>query len=104
MGKVLAVCISEKKGTAKVNVGSANFIADWGIENDSHAGKWHRQVSLLSHEKIEDFRAKGADVVDGDFGENLIVSGFDCPRRPYCFGTGVRIFFGVYAFVLTNFN
>ena len=39
MGKVLAVCISEKKGTAKTNVGSAKFIADWGIENDSHAGK-----------------------------------------------------------------
>ena len=47
MGKVLAVCISEKKGTEKQNVGSAKFIEDWGIENDSHAGKWHRQVSLL---------------------------------------------------------
>ena len=47
MGKVLAVCISEKKGTEKKNVGSARFIEDWGIENDSHAGKWHRQVSLL---------------------------------------------------------
>ena len=82
MGKVLAVCISEKKGTAKTNVGSAKFIADWGIENDSHAGKWHRQVSLLSHEKIEDFRARGAEVVDGDFGENLIVSGFDFRTLP----------------------
>ena len=36
MGKVLAVCISEKKGTEKKNVGSARFIEDWGIENDSH--------------------------------------------------------------------
>ena len=82
MGKVLAVCISEKKGTAKQNVGSAKFIADWGIENDSHAGKWHRQVSLLSAEKIEDFRARGAEVSDGAFGENLVVSGFDFRALP----------------------
>ena len=82
MGKVLAVCISEKKGTEKKNVGSAKFIEDWGIENDSHAGKWHRQVSLLSHEKIEAFRARGAEVVDGAFGENLIVEGIDFRALP----------------------
>ena len=82
MGKVLAVCISEKKGTEKQNVGSAKFIEDWGIENDSHAGKWHRQVSLLSHEKIEDFRARGAEVIDGAFGENLVVEGYDFRSLP----------------------
>ena len=82
MGKVLAVCISERKGTEKQNVGSARFIEDWGIENDSHAGKWHRQVSLLSHEKIEAFRARGAEVIDGAFGENLVVEGFDFRALP----------------------
>ena len=82
MGKVLAVCISEKKGTEKKNVGSAKFIEDWGIENDSHAGKWHRQVSLLSHEKIEAFRARGAEVIDGAFGENLVVEGYDFRSLP----------------------
>ena len=82
MGKVLAVCISEKKGTEKTNIGSAIFIEDWGIENDSHAGKWHRQVSLLSHEKIEAFRARGAEVIDGAFGENLIVEGIDFRALP----------------------
>jgi len=82
MGKVLAVCISERKGTEKQNVGSARFIVDWGIENDSHAGKWHRQVSLLSHEKIEAFRARGAEVIDGAFGENLVVEGFDFRTLP----------------------
>lgn len=65
MGKVLAVCISEKKGTQKKNVGSAVFVEDWGLEGDAHAGKWHRQVSLLSGEKIDAFRAKGAEVEDG---------------------------------------
>ena len=82
MGNVLAVCISEKKGTEKQNVGSAKFIEDWGIENDSHAGKWHRQVSLLSNEKIEAFRARGAEVIDGAFGENLIVEGYDFRALP----------------------
>ena len=82
MGTVLAVCISEKKGVQKRDVGMGKFIPDWGIENDAHAGRWHRQVSLLSADKIEAFRAKGADVVYGDFGENLVVSDFDFRALP----------------------
>ena len=82
MGKVLAVCISEKKGTQKKNVGSAVFVEDWGLEGDAHAGKWHRQVSLLSGEKIDAFRAKGAEVEDGAFGENLVVEGIDFAKLP----------------------
>lgn len=82
MGKVIAVCISEKKGTQKKNVHEAEFVEDWGIKNDAHAGKWHRQVSLLSHDKIEAFRARGAELVDGAFGENLVVEGFDFAALP----------------------
>ena len=82
MGNVIAVCISEKKGVQKRNVGSARFIEDWGIENDAHAGTWHRQVSLLSHDRVEEFRARGAVVEDGAFGENLVVSGFDFKNLP----------------------
>ena len=82
MGKVIAVCLSEHKGTQKKNVGSAVFVEDWGIENDAHAGKWHRQVSLLSHDKIEAFRARGAEVIDGAFGENLVVEGIDFRTLP----------------------
>ena len=82
MGKVMAVCISEKKGTQKKNIHEAHLIEDFGIEKDAHAGKWHRQVSLLSYEKIEAFRAKGASVEDGAFGENLIVSGIDFKSLP----------------------
>lgn len=82
MGNVKAVCVSPAKGTQKTNVGSALFIEDWGIENDAHAGKWHRQVSLLSRDRIEEYRAKGADVSDGAFGENLVVSGIDFRTLP----------------------
>ena len=82
MGNVLAVCVSTEKGTQKQNVGTAVFVEDWGIEGDAHAGKWHRQVSLLSHEKIEAFRARGAQVEDGAFGENLVVSGINFRSLP----------------------
>lgn len=44
--------------------------------------KWHRQVSMLSFEKIEAFREKGADVDFGAFGENLVVEGFDLSKVP----------------------
>lgn len=82
MGIVRAVCISPAKGTQKTNVGSAEFIEEFGIKGDAHAGKWHRQVSLLSNEKIEAFRARGAEVKDGAFGENLVVEGFDFKNFP----------------------
>ena len=57
-------------------------IAVWGIKDDAHAGKWHRQVSLLSYDKIQEFRAKGAEIEDGAFGENLVVEGFDFAKLP----------------------
>lgn len=82
MGKVIAVCISEKRGTQKVNVKSAVFRENFGIVGDAHAGDWHRQVSLLSHDKVEAFRAKGAQVDDGAFGENLVVAGIDFRALP----------------------
>ena len=88
-GRVVAVCISEKKGTQKTEVPSIKLVPEWGIEGDAHAGKWHRQVSLLALEKIEAFRERGADVDFGAFGENIIVEGFDLRNLPV--GTRFRI-------------
>lgn len=82
MNKVIAICTSTKKGTAKFMVDEANVIEDFGIEGDAHAGKWHRQVSLLALEKIEDFKAKGANVDFGAFGENLVISGIELNKLP----------------------
>lgn len=81
-GKIMGICISEKRGTQKTNIHKALLIENFGIENDAHAGNWHRQVSLLSYEKIQDFNAKGAMVQDGAFGENLIISGIDLVALP----------------------
>ena len=75
-GTIRAICISEQKGTQKHEVPEAELIEDWGINGDAHAGKWHRQVSLLGLGQIEEFRARGAEVFFGAFGENLVVDGF----------------------------
>ena len=82
MSKVLAICISKHKGTLKNEVSEANFIEEFGIEGDAHAGKWHRQVSLLAFEKIDDFRNKGGNVDFGAFGENLVVDRIELHKLP----------------------
>ena len=91
MGKLIAVCISEKKGTVKKNIGTCRIIADHGLEHDAHAGSG-RQVSLLSAEQVDAFweRAKGAvELPPGIFGENLLVEGYDFKSYPV--GTRFRI-------------
>lgn len=98
MGTVLAICISEKRGTAKFEIPEAVVKEEWGIEGDAHGGNWHRQISMLSFEKIEDFRAKGAQVDFGAFGENLVVEGFDLRRLP----VGTRFFIGEVELELTQ--
>ena len=82
MGKVIAVCTSDRRGIQKKDVNSGYFEPNWGIEGDAHAGNWHRQVSLLSADKIAAFNEKGANVVPGAFGENLVVEGFDFRALP----------------------
>lgn len=81
-GKLRAICVSERKGTRKQPVECARLIAGYGIEGDAHAGKWHRQVSLLAYPKIMEFKAQGAEVEDGDFGENLVVEDIDLATLP----------------------
>lgn len=82
MGKVVAVCTSERRGIQKKNVETGFFSPGWGIKGDAHGGSWHRQVSLLSAEKMVEFNRKGAGVTPGAFGENLVVAGFDFKALP----------------------
>lgn len=82
MGKIIAICISEKRGTEKKNIGECNVIEGFGLENDAHGGNWHRQVSLLSYDKVLEFNDKGGAVEDGAFGENILVEGIDFKTLP----------------------
>ncbi len=87
-GTVRAICISEKRGTEKHAVPEAKFEKGYGILGDAHAGHWHRQVSLLSYGKVQEFNERGANVQDGAFGENLVVDGLDF--RSFPVGTILR--------------
>mgnify|MGYP001590554558 CR=1 FL=1 len=76
-GVVVAVSVSLKKGMRKTNVDRVELKTDFGIVGDAHAGTEKRQVSLLAKESIEKMRAKGLDVVPGNFAENITTEGID---------------------------
>lgn len=89
-GQMVAISVSEQKGTRKHNVNEAHLLTDHGIEGDAHAGEGHRQVSLLAMESIEKMVSQGLEVGPGDFAENLTTRGIDLLRLP----VGTRLALG----------
>ena len=77
--KIVSLAVSKKKGTKKLTTAEVVLQADHGIKGDAHAGKGHRQVSLLAYESIERARRRGLDVSFGDFAENIATIGIDWP-------------------------
>ncbi len=97
-GVVTAVCLSDRKGVRKENAGEGILRPGWGLEGDAHAGKWHRQVSLLAAESMEKLarsmeRASPGTPAPtfrpGDFAENLTVRGLELFTIPV--GTRLRV-------------
>lgn len=88
-GRILAVCISERKGERKKAISSGLLIENFGLQGDAHAGDWHRQISLLGDESVDKMRAAGLDVGAGDFAENLTIVGINLPLLPI--GTRLRV-------------
>ena len=82
MGVIKAVCTSDIKGIQKTEQAAIELRPNWGIEGDAHAAPWHRQVSLLSYDRVKEFNQRGAGVEDGAFGENLVVEGLDFAALP----------------------
>ena len=90
MAKVLAVNISEKKKTPKKTIAEGRLIEDFGVEGDAHAGKWHRQVSLLAKESIEKAKGMRTDgLCHGVFAENLTTEGIELHTLPV--GTRLQV-------------
>ncbi len=88
-GKVVSVNISSTKGTRKKNVIQSCLLPEFGLKEDAHAGKWHRQVSLLAMESIDKMIRLGLKVGPGDFAENITTQGLELLTLPL--GTKIRI-------------
>ncbi len=80
MGIIRSINISEKKGTEKKEIPSCRVTLT-GLENDAHAGKWHRQVSILGADSIDNFaQSADIDLDPGAFGENIVIEGIDLSK------------------------
>lgn len=90
MAKVLSINISEKKGVIKTPIKEGIFIEEHGLKDDAHAGKWHRQVSLLAKESIDKMIKMGVDGLEaGKFAENITTEGIILYELPV--GTRLKI-------------
>ncbi|MFW2491274.1 MOSC domain-containing protein [Clostridium chromiireducens] len=90
MAKVLSINISEKKGVIKTPIKEGIFIEEHGLKDDAHAGKWHRQVSLLAQESIDKMIKMGISDLDaGKFAENITTEGIVLHELPV--GTRLKI-------------
>ena len=87
---LLSINVSEMTGVQKRPIDRAVLRQGHGIVGDAHAGDWHRQVSLLSEERIETMRGRGVEIGHGDFAENLTTRGVDLAALPI----GTRLFVG----------
>ena len=89
-GKVLSINISEKKGTPKTKINPGVLIEDFGFEGDAHAGKWHRQVSLLAKESIDKSKGLPSEgLCHGVFAENITTEGIELYTIPV--GTKLKV-------------
>ncbi len=82
VGSVVSINLSERKTVRKKRFEIGTLVLDRGFEGDAHAGDWHRQVSLLAIESIQQMRDKGLDVGPGDFAENITTTGVDVMTLP----------------------
>ena len=81
MGKIVAVCISDKRGERKSRVKKAEFKENYGLIGDAHGGPGQRQVSFLAIEDIQKMKEQGLSEEYGCFGENIVTEGIspqDC--------------------------
>lgn len=82
MASVIAVCISEKKGTMKHPVKYIDVKPGYGILGDAHAGNWHRQISLLASESVDKMKDRYPDIPIGAFAENILTEGVELSALP----------------------
>ena len=82
MGKVVGVCMSQRRTDPKKNVGKGLLRKGLGLEGDSHAGT-EKEVSLLAIESLHKLhREAGISAEPGSFAENITTEGIDLTSLP----------------------
>ena len=77
MGKIMAVNISEERGTLKKEVPVCRVTPE-GLEGDGHAGDWSRQITVLNYESLRKSNEENKlSMGPGDFAENILIEGLD---------------------------
>lgn len=81
-GEVIAVCTSAEKSVRKQSVDFIELEVGTGVVGDAHSGAWHRQVSLLPDEAVDELRQVLPNLKAGDFAENILTRGLDLKSLP----------------------
>jgi MOSC domain-containing protein YiiM len=82
VGKVVGICVSERRTDPKKNVGKGFFQKGFGLVGDSHAGT-EKEVSLLAMESIQKLcQETGLSAGSGSFAENVTTEGIDLTSLP----------------------
>jgi len=88
-GKILAVCCGKVKKEKKIPMKEGLIIKDWGLKGDAHAGKYHKQISLLGLDSMNKMLYQGVAINFGELYENLDVEGIILYQLPL--GTKLKI-------------
>ena len=81
-GKVVGVCISQRRTDPKKNVGKGFLQKGLGLLGDSHAGT-EKEVSLLALENTRKLcQETGISAEPGSFAENITTEGIDLTALP----------------------
>jgi MOSC domain-containing protein YiiM len=82
VGKVVGVCMSQRRTDPKKNVGKGSLQKGLGMVGDSHAGT-EKEVSLLAIEDVHKLcHETGISAEPGCFAENITTEGIDLPSLP----------------------
>ncbi|RKX88376.1 MAG: MOSC domain-containing protein [Spirochaetes bacterium] len=89
MAKVISISSSPGRGTPKYPVPEGNFIKDFGMEGDGHAGNWHRQVCVFDVSSMDYMSTEERAACEETYSENITTEGIELHTLPV--GTKLKI-------------
>lgn len=82
MANVISISSSPGRGTPKYPVEEGNFIKDFGMEGDGHAGNWHRQVCVFDVSSMDSMSTEERKVCEETYSENITTKGIELHTLP----------------------